>query len=675
MEGWIEDGKKKKVKTVEQSPRTQPTITTPSPVAVAFSPPRADAQLVAARARARRAGHGTGTPPLLVVGAGRGLRRRAPSRRFESHRAPAVSGGRQDAPNRRVAGVDLVAVFWSAAGGDMEDLLDTEIGKNDYDWLLTPPGTPRAHAFDTADKSPSSPVTKHTVTRSSSTTRASRFSTSEPENGHSTFPTRPARSNSVSRPAVQSTLASSNRSSVLNANVSSASSRPTTPSKRTATPASKPSVPYSRPVPTRSSTPVKAHPSTPTKTRASTPVKNRPSVSSSMANSPAPKTTSSAQNSRSSTPTSRSRILSSSSSSTAGAVSRPNSSSGKISAITRTSSSSSTVTPVSRSSSRSSTPTRQPTMRSSQPSVGRSPSVGRIFGSNNLTSNGRPVASCGRSSAPSSAPSSRPSSPNTRARAPVRPLDIPDFPNETPPNLRTKLPERPLSAGRVRPGMTSGVRSTLNAEPVLSAPVKKMSVPAITRSIQSRTSLTNGYQSRQNERSLLEGQTTRTSRSVTAADNGFGRTISRKSLDMAIRHMDIRQNLGGIRGASLFPHSIRSTTSKSRPAQASDPGHSISNGDRYFTDNGSSNGHLSGDSSGALSHNGGSSIGSPDRGSIGRKEVLSELDIYANSRYEAMLLKEDTKNMSWLHNVDDRSDQSPVFDHRFEPLPEPFGPL
>jgi hypothetical protein len=40
-----------------------------------------------------------------------------------------------------------------------------------------------------------------------------------------------------------------------------------------------------------------------------------------------------------------------------------------------------------------------------------------------------------------------------------------------------------------------------------------------------------------------------------------------------------------------------------------------------------------------------------------------------------MLLKEDTKNMSWLHNVDDKSDQSPVFDHRFEPLPEPFGPL
>ncbi|ONM36837.1 proline-rich family protein [Zea mays] len=56
----------------------------------------------------------------------------------------------------------------------MEDLLNTEIGKNDYDWLLTPPGTPRVPALDAAEKAPSSTVTKHTITRSSSTTRASR---------------------------------------------------------------------------------------------------------------------------------------------------------------------------------------------------------------------------------------------------------------------------------------------------------------------------------------------------------------------------------------------------------------------------------------------------------------------------------------------------------------------
>jgi hypothetical protein len=105
-------------------------------------------------------------------------------------------------------------------------------------------------------------------------------------------------------------------------------------------------------------------------------------------------------------------------------------------------------------------------------------------------------------------------------------------------------------------------------------------------------------------------------------------------------------------------------------------GHSTSNGDRFYTDNGSSNGQFSENSSGALSHHGGSSISSPDRESIGaNKEVLSELDVYANSRYEAMLLREDTKNTNWLHSVDDKSDQSPVFDHRLEPLPEPFNPL
>uniref|UniRef100_A0A0D9V761 Proline-rich family protein n=1 Tax=Leersia perrieri TaxID=77586 RepID=A0A0D9V761_9ORYZ len=582
----------------------------------------------------------------------------------------------------------------------MEDLLDTEIGKHDYDWLLTPPGSPHAPALEVVEKAPSPNVPKHTTTRSSSTTRASRLSTSETENGHSIVPIRPARSNSVSRPSIQSTLISSNnRSSVPNASISSVCSRPTTPSKRTSTiPSSKPSILASRQVPTRPSTPTKTRPSTPVKTtrpstpvkttrpstpvkttRPSTPVKTRPSVPNSTSTLTIAKTTS-AQNSRPSTPTSRPRIMSNSSSSTTSAASRPSSSSGRSTVISRTSSSTSTVPSVSRSSSRSSTPTRQPITRPSAPSAGYSPSAGRIFGSNNITSTGRPVTSNGRNSAPSSAPSSRPSSPSRPVRPPVRPLDIPDFPSETPPNLRTKLPQRPLSAGRARPGVGLGPRSTLNVEQVHSAPVKKMAVPAITRSKFSDapskvSSLTNEYQSRQSEKSAVEGQPGRPLRSITGADNGFGRTISRKSLDMAIKHMDIRQNLGGIRSASLFPPSIRSAGGKVRPARMSDPAHLSLNGDRHFTDNCSINGHFSGDSHGTLSNNGGSSTGSPDRESIGTKETLSELDLYTAARYEAMLLSEDTINTSWLHNVDDKSDQSPVFDHRFEPLPEPFGPL
>jgi len=48
-------------------------------------------------------------------------------------------------------------------------------------------------------------------------------------------------------------------------------------------------------------------------------------------------------------------------------------------------------------------------------------------------------------------------------------------------------------------------------------------------------------------------------------------------------------------------------------------------------------------------------------------------DIYESTRYDTILMKEDSKNMNWLHSIEDKSDQSPVFDHRFEPLPEPFA--
>jgi hypothetical protein len=66
-------------------------------------------------------------------------------------------------------------------------------------------------------------------------------------------------------------------------------------------------------------------------------------------------------------------------------------------------------------------------------------------------------------------------------------------------------------------------------------------VPAVARSkysdAPSRTPLTNGHQNRQAERSVMGSQTNRLSRSATGTDNGFGRSISKKSLDMAIKHM------------------------------------------------------------------------------------------------------------------------------------------
>lgn len=124
---------------------------------------------------------------------------------------------------------------------------------------------------------------------------------------------------------------------------------------------------------------------------------------------------------------------------------------------------------------------------------------------------------------------------------------------------------------------------------------------------------------------------------------GFGRNISKKSLDMAIKHMDIRN--GGIRplsGSALFPQSIRSGNPRMQSGHAS-------------SGPGSKNG---------LSNNGSS-----------YSSKIMEVDTYESSRYDAILLKEDVKNTSWLHSVEEKSDGCPLFDNGFELLPEPFGPL
>lgn len=54
---------------------------------------------------------------------------------------------------------------------------------------------------------------------------------------------------------------------------------------------------------------------------------------------------------------------------------------------------------------------------------------------------------------------------------------------------------------------------------------------------------------------------------------------------------------------------------------------------------------------------------------------LTDVDIYESSRYDAILLKEDLKNTNWLHSLDDKLDEGPIFDNGFEHLPEPFGLL
>ncbi|OAY81790.1 hypothetical protein ACMD2_19049 [Ananas comosus] len=555
----------------------------------------------------------------------------------------------------------------------MDDLLDADMGKHDYDWLLTPPGTPRDPFLDSSEKPPSSAVPKRSATRSSSTTRASRLSASQPDPVSSS---RPIRSSSVSRPSISSisaTFASSNnnRTSILNTSTSSITSRPLTPSRRTpptlTTP--KPSAPAARPVPARSSTPIKARPpSTSQLTKPASAQSSRPSTPTSRPRiTPVSNSTNSTQNSRPSTPTSRTKVTPTLSNTNSAQNSRPSTPTSR-SQIT-SGSSTNTSSSVARASSRSSTPTRQPI------STGRSPSVGRVPVTSSLTSSGRAPTTSGRNSAPSS----RANSPSPRPRAPVRPLDIPDFPNDTPPNLRTKLPERPSSAGRVRPGMALTVRANTNSEPA--APLslnKRISLPVVSRSKFTENpskapliSSSNQTKPEIQKPVVSEAEARRPIKSASASESsGFGRTISKKSLDMALRHMDIRQNLGGIRGASLFPHSIRSSASKGRPARMSDPVVSLMN-DEDVPDNRSTNGTISMDCNGSI--NGESTANnSPDIESFSARETSID---YGSSRYDAILLREDLKNTNWLHSTEDKADLSPMFDHRFEPLPEPFGPL
>lgn len=136
--------------------------------------------------------------------------------------------------------------------------------------------------------------------------------------------------------------------------------------------------------------------------------------------------------------------------------------------------------------------------------------------------------------------------------------------------------------------------------------------------------------------------------------------------------------MGGIRASSLLPQSIRSTATKGRPARKSDPVVPLGHDDAMF-ENGSCNGTLSPDCRSSVgiapSENGDAAASkSPDRESLVTRD--SEQDLHGSSRYDTFMLKEeDSKNMNWLHSVEDKSDQSPVFDHRFEPLPEPFGLL
>ncbi|XP_052623163.1 endochitinase A isoform X2 [Lactuca sativa] len=480
---------------------------------------------------------------------------------------------------------------------------------------MTTIGTPLFPSLDGKESQQPARVTARSKSsvRSSSINKTSRLSVSQSETNH---PSRPARSSSVTRSSIsttQYTNYSSRNTNILNTSSASVSSyiRPSTPTKT-----ARPSTPSTRTTPSRTSTPSRTRP-TPTPTPTPTPIR---------------------QNTRPSTPTSRPQTP------------------GNL-----------TPSPTIRPPSRSSTPTRRTLTPSLTPST------------SSLTSASRGLTSNGRSNSSAVGSTSRPSSPSPRVRPPPQPMNIIDFPHETPPNLRTTLPDRPLSAGRSRPGGSTTVKGNLDNSNTGSGTItRRHSSPNV---IRGRIPEPSGSgRSRPNSNgnvveSLDPRRTSHLPQSVTRkpvkssnSENGtgFGRNISKKSLDMAIKHMDIRN--GGVRplsGSTLFPQSIRSSNSRAHPTATR--ASSVDGG-------GSENGNYS--NNGYLWNRAGGGGGPMEDQSPHSSKLSSEVDMYESSRYDAILLKEDLKNTSWLHTADDKTtDEALLFDHGFESLPEPFSPL
>ncbi|CAF1703885.1 unnamed protein product [Brassica napus] len=464
-------------------------------------------------------------------------------------------------------------------GGD--DLLSSaEVGKNDYDWLLTPPGTPLGND----SHSSLAPPKVTSSARASSASKTSRLSVSQSETSY--HPSRPARSSSLTRPSISNSGRSP--SSILNTSSASVSSyiRPSSPSSRSSSSAR-------TPTPTR----------TTSLSRASTPSRIRSVSSTSSLDKARP-----SLGSRPSTPTSRTQ-----SNSPNIVSSRPNS--------------------------RPSTPTRRNT---SAPAT-----------------NGRTAPSLSRPSSPGQPRVRTTTTTNTQ-----QPIVLPDFSLDAPPNLRTTLPGRPISAGRSRP-----VAAKASPEPKGSM-TRRNSSPVVTRGrlieSQGKGRLSgNGQQHNtdapeprriSNVSEVTSRRTLKTSSTVMDNNNnGLGRSLSKSSLDMAIKHMDIRNgksNGCAISSTTLFPQSIRQASSKIQPIR------SVNSHSDSISSNSAENGNEANEG----------------RRLMGK---LTDRDMYESSRYDALLLKEDVKNTNWLHSIDDRSSEHGLmFDNGgFELLPEPFAPL
>ncbi|CAN4085172.1 unnamed protein product [Withania somnifera] len=411
-----------------------------------------------------------------------------------------------------------------------DEFLNADNDKTDYDWLLTPPGTPLFPSIEIESRT--TMMNQLGTARAHPTALTSRLKNSIPKTT--------SRSNLASRQLAPSPGLNTSGSSLRRPS-SSGGSRPSTPTDRRTSSSSRSSLTSA----SRSTSAAanKAMASTATSKSMSTAAASRPSRSAtpaSRATMPSAKPT---VPQRSSTPTSRSSARSSTPTSRASVT-------------------------VSKSTSRPATPTCRATSVSSTTNT-TIPPVKPLFSSSGTKSS----RTTSRNPAASHA-----SSPTVKPR-PWKPSDMPGFSLDVPPNLRTSLPDRPISATRGRPGAAS-VRSS-SVEPASNGRVRRQScspargrppigvmhssgssvpVPSMSRlHAKANDNVSPGMVGTKmverviNMRKLVPPKqddkhsphSNLSADSLSPDSSGFGRTLSKKSLDMAIRHMDIRQRVSG----------------------------------------------------------------------------------------------------------------------------------
>ncbi|KAM3217051.1 flocculation protein FLO11 [Capsicum annuum] len=440
----------------------------------------------------------------------------------------------------------LLANGTSTKPANQDYLLNSENDKNDYDWLLSPPQTPSNPSPDMEEQNI---LAYQIVTNSSSTAQDCKIETNSST-------TAPEPKISIKQDTAQPANSLERFSSKINSTGQPATSRSKNSSAGNGWPSS--------------SGGNKA-----TSTRSATPTERRRSFS--------------FKPSRASTPTSRATLPSV----------KPVACTARSSTPTRAAPRSSTPTgrpskpAASKSVSRSATPTRRPSTPASIPIV----SVSKSQSSSSTKT--------GTTTLIRTAPS-RGTSPTVKSR-PLKPLETPSLSCDSSGNSKTLVPRRPVSASRGRPTAPGARHSTTNSSSD-GKPRRKSCSPSRGRAT-TATSLSNatallsksrGYGIENddvnpvligtqmvervvNMRKLAPpkqddnlSHENPSKKSLSRENSGFGRSFSKKSLDMALRHMDIRRSVNGTlrpvltRVSASSTNGIRSSSAKNKTDSISD---------------------------------------------------------------------------------------------------------